>query len=172
MSEMIASHLLEPDRGFPNNPALPLLVYRGAVGIDGDDPAATFERLFRQHGWTGAWRDGVFPFHHYHSNAHEVLGVAAGEARIQFGGPNGPEVDVEAGDVVVLPAGTAHKRIDASADFLVIGAYPAGQERYDTLRGEEGEFEEAKRRIPAVELPEADPVFGPGGPLLEHWSAA
>lgn len=78
--------------GFPNNPDLPLPVYRQAVRFDRQDPAAMIERMFGDHGWGGAWRDGVFPYHHYHSNAHEALGVASGRARIQFGGPGGPVI--------------------------------------------------------------------------------
>lgn len=77
-------------------------------------------------------------------------------------------LEVEAGDVIVIPAGVAHKRESASADFLVVGAYPPGQ-KWDLLRGEDGERPEADERIAEVPLPQTDPVGGAAGPLLRAW---
>jgi uncharacterized protein YjlB len=99
---------LVDDGVFPNNEQLPLLKYTGPVKLDDADPAATFEKLFKNHGWTGSWRNGVYAVHHYHSSAHEVLGVYCGSAAVQFGGEEGVVVDVSYGDVVVIPAGVAH----------------------------------------------------------------
>ena len=152
----------------PNNPALPLVVYRGALA-EGGDRAAACERLFAQHGWPDAWRDGIYAHHHYHSTAHEVLGIAAGNARVRLGGEGGQTVELCAGDVVVIPAGVAHKRESASADLLVIGAYPRGQ-RPDLCRAEADAHDPALGRIAAVPLPAADPVTGRPYPLLECWT--
>jgi uncharacterized protein YjlB len=99
---------------------------------------------------------------------HEVLGVAAGRARVRFGGKAGEELEIEAGDVAVLPAGTGHQRIAASRDFLVVGAYPA-QGTYDLCRATPAEHARAKALIPKVPLPEADPVYGRDGPLPKLW---
>ena len=165
----VKAHLLSADRGFPNNPKLPLLIYRQALRETGPQVAGQVERLFESNQWRGTWRNGVFSYHHFHSNAHEVLGVCAGRAEVQFGGPAGPQVDVAAGDVVVLPAGTGHKCLDGSPDFLVVGAYPAGQEDYDVLRGDPHEQTAAERRIASVPPPKTDPIYGTGGPLFEHW---
>jgi uncharacterized protein YjlB len=158
----------EESEGIPNNPRLPVVVYRGVEEIV-DDPSAC-ERLFHSNRWGGSWRNGVFPFHHFHSNAHEVLGVVRGEAEVTLGGPGGAQLTVRAGDVLVLPAGTGHKRDSAAAGLLVVGAYPPGQENYDLRRGDPSELEEARRNIAAVALPEADPVAGAEGQgMLPAW---
>lgn len=156
------------DGPFPNNPVLPVLVLRRAVRTENDGVARALERVFGAHEWRGHWRNGVFPYHHYHSTAHEVLGIAAGAARVQLGGPEGEAFDIAAGDVLVLPAGVAHKNLDSESDFLVVGAYPAGQD-WDLKRGRPGERPDADRNIERVSLPSQDPVYGERGPLVEHW---
>ena len=160
-----ATYRFADDGRFPNSP-LPLLVYRRALPPD----AAAMERAFAAHGWSNTWRDGIFGYHHFHSIAHEVLGIAAGEARVAFGGPSGQEVAVRAGDVVVIPAGVAHGNMGQSADLLVVGAYPGGSD-YDIRRGDSAEHEEAVRAIAAVPLPGSDPVLGRDGGLGRLWTA-
>ncbi|HEX5327576.1 MAG TPA: cupin domain-containing protein [Acetobacteraceae bacterium] len=158
------------DGAIPNSP-LPLLIYRRAVPAD---PAA-IERIFAENGWPPAWRDGVHPFHHFHSTAHEVLGVARGSATVMFGGPVGRVLDVQAGDVVVLPAGVGHCNQSQSPDLLIVGAYPERRpeemaERLDTRRGKPAEHDEVTRNIAAVALPSCDPVVGRDGPLPRLWN--
>jgi len=152
------------DAGAIPNSRLPLLVYRAALPAD----AAVMERHFAANGWSGGWHNGIFPFHHFHSNTHEVLGIASGRATVLFGGPEGQAVEVRAGDVVVLPAGTGHCRQAASADLLVVGAYPDGAD-FDTCRGEQARAEQVRRSIAAVPVPRSDPVAGAEGPLLRLW---
>jgi len=154
------------DGQFPNS-VLPVLIYRQAIG-GAEVSAEALEGLFDGNGWPSQWRSGVYDYHHYHSTAHECLGVARGSAQLRLGGPEGRLFDVAAGDVLVLPAGTAHQRVSASGDFLVVGAYPPGQD-WDLLRGEEGERPAADERIAKVPLPKTDPVGGQGGPVLERW---
>jgi uncharacterized protein YjlB len=152
----------------PNNPTLPFLVYRAAVSIAGHDPAAAIERRFGTNGWGDMWRNGIYPFTHYHSRIHEALGVARGRARVRFGGKTGEELEIEAGDVAVLPAGTGHQRLSASADLLVVGAYPP-QGTYDLCRATPSEHARAVTTIPMVPLPVTDPLYGADGPLIALW---
>jgi uncharacterized protein YjlB len=154
------------DGTVPNN-RLPLVVYRGALAADGER-AGRCEEMFAAHGWPGAWRNGIYEHHHYHSTAHEVLGIAAGSARVRLGGENGQTVELRTGDVVVIPAGVAHKRESASADLLVIGSYPNGQ-RPDICRAEPAVHDNAAANVARVPLPASDPVTGNAGPLLECW---
>lgn len=158
--------MLQPSDWMPNNPRLPVLVYRAAVADDGD-LATRMEQRFSSNGWTGLWRNGVYPYHHYHTTAHEVLGVAAGHATLLLGGPGGQQMTVAAGDVLVLPAGTGHCRLQASGDFLVIGGYPAGQHA-DICR--QAATEEQVARMATLSLPQADPVLGRTGPLTALWA--
>jgi len=155
------------DDGVVPNSRLPLVVYRGAIP-PGDDLAAACEVMFSRNGWPDAWRNGIYGHHHYHSTAHEVLGIARGTARVRLGGESGQTVELAAGDVVVIPAGVAHKREAASGDLLVIGAYPQGQHP-DMCRAEAGQHDRAAANIADVKLPGADPVTGSAEPLLACW---
>ncbi len=159
---------LEPGRDMPNSP-LPVLLYRSALPATGY-LAGELEARFTENGWRGLWRNGIFAWHHFHDDAHEVLGIARGHAVVQLGGAAGPELRLEAGDVVVLPAGTGHKRLSSSPDLLVVGGYPEGQEAYTTRRAGEGGHAVADR-CAAVPLPASDPLGGRRGSLLRLWTA-
>lgn len=162
------SFILGRNGWMPNNERLPVLLYRAAFDPAAADLASAMERAFERNGWPAQWRDGVYDFHHYHSTAHEVLGFAGGQARLMLGGENGREVTVRAGDVAVLPTGTGHCRIEASSDFLVIGAYPPGA-HWDICRSAPDPA--ATKRMKAMPWPQSDPVQGPSGPLLQLWKS-
>lgn len=159
MSTSFASYLLADDGLIPNHPDLSLLVYTGALNVGSPDPAAVAEATFRRNRWGESWRNGIYPFHHYHSTAHEVLALVRGGATVQLGGEKGVTLTVHAGDVLLLPAGTGHKRLDASGDLLVVGAYPPGQ-TWDLCRGTVEERVTTLANIRRVPLPETDPLFG------------
>jgi uncharacterized protein YjlB len=145
----IQKHYLQDDGKIPNN-TLPMLVYPAAVDASGPDPAAAFEALFAKNQWTGgSWRNGIYPFPHYHSTAHEVLGIASGTAKVRLGGDSGVVLDVQAGDVVLLPAGVGHQKLGASADLLVVGAYPPGQD-WDLCRDENNDRTQILKNIVTV----------------------
>lgn len=161
-----------PDDGrTPNHPELPLVVMQVAELREAADPARWLEVRFTANGWSGTWRWGVYPFHHFHTTNHEVLGVSSGTATLLLGGEKGGEFEVGLGDVIVLPAGLGHKCLRASPDFQVVGAYPGGDSP-DLLRSGEvdpDEMNEARRRVARVPLPERDPIHGSDGPLVQAW---
>jgi uncharacterized protein YjlB len=164
----IATHIFEDDGRFPNNPNLPVLVYKGALHLHPGDEIDTILELFKKNNWENSWKDSVFDYDHYHSTTHEVLGVFCGTADITLGGPEGTCVELVRGDVVIIPAGVAHKNLKCSHDFLCVGAYPEGRS-YDMKNGNEEDREKIIREIASVPIPSTDPVFGSEGPLLEYW---
>jgi uncharacterized protein YjlB len=161
------THFFQDDGGIPNS-NLPVLVYHDVP--EASHGAARCEELFAENGWLGAWRDGIFSYHHFHSTAHEALGIVSGSARVMLGGPEGRQFEVAVGDVLVLPAGTGHCNQGASGDLLVVGAYPDAMS-WDIRHGDPAEHDEVVENIRAVPLPRTDPVGGSGGPLVELWRA-
>lgn len=173
LQQLFASAQPQPDTlyfdddGRTPNARLPVLVYR-AVNAPAGDAAGVFETLFDANDWPPQWRGGVFDYHHYHSRSHEALAVAAGQARLMLGGESGTALDIGAGDVLVLPAGTGHCRLRASADFELVGAYPPDQQQWDLCRPGETDIDAARERIKRLRVPDLDPVSGE--PLAEQWS--
>jgi uncharacterized protein YjlB len=164
--------LFADDGDIPNN-RLPLLLYADALGITADT-ASAFEALFRRNGWGDGWRYTVYPFHHYHSNAFEALGVASGTAELRFGGEvNGRTVSVKAGDAVLIPPGVGHKRVASSHDFQVVGVYPLGANppgtAVDLYREGAEDTARIRARILQVARPKTDPVTGASGGLNDLW---
>lgn len=156
----IETFLLSESDLVPNNPRVPVVVYRSALEGEGEELAERFEALFEGHGWPPDWRDRIFDYHHYHSTAHEALGVFAGTSMLELGGPGGRQVSVSPGDALMLPTGTGHRAIMASEDFQVVGAYPEGQD-WDICR--EASNDAARVRMAALPDPERDPVTGESG---------
>jgi uncharacterized protein YjlB len=152
----------------PNHPRWPFIIYKSVVSLPQSlDPSAVFEELFDSNGWGDMWRDGIYDWLHYHSRVHEVLGIACGHAKVQFGGKNGRTFTLKTGDVAILPAGTGHQCLKASHDFLVVGAYPPTG-TYDECTSVE-DHRKALSSIPRTARPRKDPVYGAEGPLLRLW---
>ncbi len=165
--EQVQTLQFEDDGRIPNNPDLPLLLYTQVLPETNRLEAC--KSLFERNGWGGMWVNGIFSYHHYHSTAHEVLGIVGGSASVQFGGEQGQTVQVQAGDVVVIPAGVGHCNLQSSADFITVGAYPAGQ-NWDLCTGKPDERPQVLDNIQRVPLPRLDPMYGSGGPLLDIWA--
>lgn len=164
------TRLFSDDGSIPNNPKLPLVVYPCEYADSGQDLAPVFEERFRANNWTNSWRNGIYTYHHYHSRSHEALAVYSGEAKVLFGGESGEALDLKRGDVVVIPAGVGHKKLESSGDFGVVGAYPEGRD-YDVLRGDKEDRPQARENIRSVPLPDTDPLFGEIGSLIRIWGA-
>lgn len=153
----------------PNNPRVPLLLYRQALPDSGEELAELFEATFARHGWPPAWRYWIYDYPHYHSNTHEVIGVYAGSAKVRLGHSAGIETTLRAGDVVIIPAGVVHESLERSADFRGVGAYPDGREP-DQFTLSVLEMRRAVARIETVPRPGADPLYGESGPLRALWA--
>lgn len=159
---------LAPGERVPNS-RLPVLIYRGV----GAHNAREMLALFARNGWSQGWRNGIYPFHHFHSTAHEVLGIVGGEVDVTLGGDTGEIASLRAGDIVVLPAGTGHKRLTPAAGLDVVGAYPDGGD-VDLIRADDvgpAIYAKALATIGALLNPGTDPMFGVAGPLPRLWRA-
>jgi uncharacterized protein YjlB len=190
-------HFLIPEAGdMPNNGALPVILYKGIAEFGDKEPEKVFEDLIASNNWGNGWVvESIYHFHHYHSNAHEVVAFARGKATLQFGGPDGPIVEVEAGDAAVIPAGVGHKRLDDAPGLSVVGAYPDKQKLEDVCvlseedvvkaRGENAdadgcairlfgkdERDTLRATIAATALPLADPLTGRDGPVMDLWKTS
>jgi uncharacterized protein YjlB len=163
----IIRHIVEDDGVFPNS-ALFILIYKNALNLPENDAAQMIEDLFKKNNWSNSWRNGIYAYHHYHSNTHEVLGVYEGSTTIQLGGPNGMIEQIEKGDIVIIPAGVAHNNLGPENDFKCVGAYPEGKD-FDIKKGGPEDRPEADENIHKVPLPDIDPVYGNPGPLYNNW---
>lgn len=156
------------DDGFIPNNKLPLLVYKNVFSVRSNAGADWLEKHFNSNDWSNTWRWGVYPFHHFHSNTHEVLGVYQGTALLQMGGEKGKKMNVSAGDILVIPAGVGHKCLSHSDDFMVVGAYPFGLTP-DLMRGNKSDRPQVDKNIANARFPKADPYVGNAGGLMKLW---
>ncbi|MDG3007418.1 hypothetical protein [Paludisphaera mucosa] len=150
--------------GMVPNSRFPVLIHRGVVtAAAGEDLADAIEATFRRNDWLNNWRElGVYDYYHFHSTSHEALGMARGSITLQLGGEGGTIVKLTPGDVVVLPAGTSHTRLDNSADSHMVGGYPEGRD-WDLIRDElvtEAESRAAVKLIGSLPIPARDPATG------------
>jgi uncharacterized protein YjlB len=167
-TEYSVEHYFVKEDGLYPNSELPVLFYRNALRLPRFLKASYVKRLFRRHNWSNAWEYGIFEYHHYHSITHEVLGVIKGDTRMMLGGPKGIVLHLKKGDVLIIPAGVAHKNMGRQDQITCIGAYPGGHD-YDINYGTVGERPRADRNISKVPKPTQDPVFGRKGGLLKYW---
>jgi uncharacterized protein YjlB len=168
LKSSVAVYYVGDDGVFPNNVKLPVLFYKSILKLPSFFPGNAVKNLFRENGWSNGWKDSVYDYHHYHSITHEVLGVYKGKTQVQLGGDNGIILTLEKGDVIIIPAGVAHKNLTPKSRFKCVGAYPGGK-KYDINTGKPGERPGTDENIKAVPLPGKDPVFGDKGELQKNW---
>ena len=164
----IYDFIVNENGNFPNNPSIPLLLYKEAVDIAGLFPARKIKALLKANGWYNAWDNGIYDYHHYHSITHEVLVAYRGVAIVELGGGDGLKITFAKGDVLIIPAGVAHKKIGERDKFACVGAYPDGM-AYDMNLGTKAEKSKAQANIVFVPIPLMDPIAGNQGPLTKYW---
>ncbi len=165
----ILHFVIKRNKNFPNS-KLPVLVYQKALDLPAQKHKASkmVQKIFLRNGWSNTWTNGIYDFHHYHSITHECMGVSTGHATVTLGGPKGRKIKLTAGDIIILPAGVAHKCFAHSPDFECIGAYPQGKD-YDTNIGSAAEYKKAKINISRLSVPASDPLLGEHGFLKVYW---
>ena len=163
-------YLIKVNKNFPNSD-LPVIIYQRIFILpkQKNKAAEIVQRIFLKNGWSNSWRNGIYDFHHYHSNTHECMAVCSGTAEVLLGGPGRKKIKLKTGDVVILPAGTAHKCMSHSSDFFCVGAYPQGKQ-YDMNYGTPEELLRAKKRIAKTRIPAKDPALSTEGFLKMFWN--
>ena len=163
----IPHYVIQDNVTFPNS-IFPVLLYKGVLDLPNDHAPALIEELFESNGWSNCWRNGIFTYNHYHSNTHEVMGIYCGDCHVALGGDHGIQILIKKGDVLLIPAGVAHKNVGASIDFKCVGAYPGGKE-FDMNLGKSGERPGTDKNIRKVSIPKLDPLYGKEGCLSLYW---
>ncbi|KAL4909365.1 hypothetical protein BDW74DRAFT_174568 [Aspergillus multicolor] len=129
----IKIYAIPPTLLVPNNPK-PLLLYKNCfIGKNGKIDLAHAYDTFTSNGWDIKWvtRYGRQQTSHYHPSTHEVMVVVSGPGVVRWGVADlgdpkdweehtygsayekgGLEIEVEVGDVFLVPAGVAHKSFD------------------------------------------------------------
>uniref|UniRef100_A0A7S4P5X3 Cupin type-2 domain-containing protein n=1 Tax=Paramoeba aestuarina TaxID=180227 RepID=A0A7S4P5X3_9EUKA len=169
----------ETDGFFPNNSRFPVIKYRGVlfemegkvlekekvaggeevVSEDQKKELMRFcESFLVKNGWIFPWEGIVYTYHHYHSNAWEGLCCVQGTATVQLGGEKGVIVDVECGDVLLIPPGVAHKGITQTPGFSVLGTYPEEAPEADLLT--KPPTPQQREFMETILLPSQHPISG------------
>ena len=163
----VKNYQIWSDGIFPNS-NLNVLLYKKALNLPFLFPARAIKKLFEKNNWYNSWKGGLYTYHHYHSTTHEVLGVYEGDTIIKLGGENGVKVEIEKGDVLIIPAGIAHKNMGEKNQIKCVGAYPNGLD-YDMNYGKPHEQIRTVENIWKLEVPLTDPVFGLQGEIQHYW---
>ncbi|EEH38333.2 hypothetical protein PAAG_01254 [Paracoccidioides lutzii Pb01] len=164
---------LQPTTFSPNSP-LPVLVYRNVLPQPHSESATT--EFLEGNNWERRGTFGHIPTPHFHPNTHECYGIFQGSSTLRIGKGKhdshsaGILIPVTAGDVIVLPAGITHSCVD-SIDYRYVGVYPKKAPHWRNEFGKEPiDLVAVRKETSAVEMPEADPVYGTEGPLVLWWA--
>lgn len=166
----VLRYRMKQNKYFPNS-TFPILIYKEAIQLPffKKNAATVAKNILFKNNWKNSWVNGIYNFHHFHSLVHECIIVLSGKVSVIFGGPGGRRIKLNRNDVVIIPAGVAHKCIDASLNFSCLGAYPEGKD-FDIKTGIVSEFEYAIKNIKRVPVPKLDPVFGTHGFIKRYWN--
>ncbi|KAI5241433.1 hypothetical protein E4T43_05506 [Aureobasidium subglaciale] len=161
----IPAHGLTPNTSIQKKP---LLLYRGAFRAN--TRASQIEEHLRGLGVVEpAWRYTMYSTSHFHTTSHEVLCISHGSASLCFGHEDNPSCvkeTVKQGDVVIVPAGVAHRLLnDLEGGFEMVGSYPKGKS-WDMCYGKKGEEGKVKG-IGGLGWFGKDPLYGETGPAVD-----
>ncbi|MBA2657346.1 MAG: cupin domain-containing protein [Tatlockia sp.] len=159
--------LIAANGNFPNNSRFPLMIYRQVFPVPKLSPES-IQSLLHHNQWINSWVNGIYDYHHYHSNTHEALIICAGSCNVQIGGFDGKIYEVFKGDAIIFPAGVSHKNVGSTRDFLCVGSYPLDI-KYDMNYGLADEHPKVDLNISQVNLPASDPIYGVNGILFNYW---
>ena len=156
------------DNGIFPNSILPVLYYSNALQLPPLFSCRHVKNIFEKNNWTNRWRNGIHTYHHYHSVTHEAMAIIRGKTAIQLGGDDGIELTIQKGDVLVIPAGVAHKNLGNEKDAIAIGGYPGGRD-YDMNYGKPGERPGTDNKIKKLPVPSTDPLLGKTNGVPRIW---
>ncbi|CRG89686.1 hypothetical protein PISL3812_06725 [Talaromyces islandicus] len=142
----------------------PLLIYHSAFTASASQLSARLKEIDVV---IPQWQYSMYRQSHFHSTTHEVLGIISGRACLCFGGEENParvQPVVQAGDLIVVPAGVAHQLLqDLDGDFDMLGSYPHGK-HWDMCYGVESEDEaQITKAIAQLAWFDRDPLYGDDG---------
>ncbi len=162
---MTESYQCGPKHRLPNS-RFPVLIHRNAVAGGGRDAV---KARFIKNGWLNNWfYTGIYEYAHFHSTTHETLGCAVGWMDLALFGEGGERVRLEAGDILVMPAGVSHEMVGHSDNVMVVGGYPDGHD-WDNIQEaflSEEDYRAAVKRIMMLPIPNRDPATGD---VLQQW---
>ena len=167
LTPLVIADIINRNGNFPNNESLPLIIYKNVIHFE-NVTAKEIQKFLHKNKWINSWVDGIYNYHHYHSNTHEALIVYDGHCRVEIGGDKGNQYEIEKGDVIIFPAGVSHKNLTSTKDFKTIGSYPIDVD-YDMNYGKAEEHPKVDENIKQVPLPNTDPIFGEDGLLFQYW---
>lgn len=171
MQPLIREYHIKDNGIFPNSP-LPVLLYKRVLNIPRFLAASHVRKVFHMNGWTNNWQSGIYTYHHYHSITHEAFAAVKGQTVLLLGGENGKVIKFERGDVLIIPAGVAHKNLGKEKDVICVGGYPEGKD-FDMNYGQEGERPGTDQNISNVPIPSTDPVYGTSdNGLVAAWNTS
>ncbi|KAK7227982.1 hypothetical protein V2G26_000152 [Clonostachys chloroleuca] len=164
----------KPTNYVPNS-QLPVLLYRKVLPFPLQENSV--KAFLESNNWVhgGTWN--AVPRHHFHPNTHECYAIVKGSSELLIGvGPldseaEGEVIHVEAGDVIVLPAGVSHCSKSFSQEYRYLGAYPKESPKWKNEYGrDQSRFESLALECSSVNIPDWDPVNGHQGPLQKLWT--
>jgi uncharacterized protein YjlB len=168
------TYYFTPTQHVPNSP-LPVLIYRNVLQEAPSEEG--MKAKIESNRWIKGGTFKHYPAHHFHSVTHECYAAFKDSSRMLLGkGPldgraGGVEVGMNAGDIIVLPAGVSHCNLESEGDYTYVGLYPEGSPHWDNnwCKADQEETATKAANARSVPVPDHDPIYGKDGPLCQIW---